>query len=66
MEAEWEHLANDKINLQKRIVSLKRELGSKYEQIFSGIFPDNEIGSIPSERGKLLQVPIKYCELIRL
>ncbi|XP_073829237.1 mnt isoform X4 [Musca autumnalis] len=50
LEAEWEHLANDKINLQKRIVTLKRELGPKYEQIFSGIFPDIEVGSIPSER----------------
>lgn len=53
MEAEREHLANDKINLQKRIVTLKRELGPKYEQIFSGIFSDIEVGSIPSERGEL-------------
>lgn len=51
MEAEWEHLANDKINLQKRVVSLKRELGSKYEQIFLGIFPDIELGGIPNESG---------------
>ena len=52
LEAEGERLANDKINLQKRIVSLKRELGPKYEQLFSNMFPDNEIGSIPNERGK--------------
>ncbi|XP_075154717.1 mnt isoform X5 [Haematobia irritans] len=56
LEAKWEHLANDKINLQKRIVSLKRELGPKYEQIFSGIFPDIEIGSIPSERDTINDV----------
>ncbi|XP_046803661.1 putative uncharacterized protein DDB_G0277255 isoform X4 [Lucilia cuprina] len=52
LEVESEHLANEKINLQKRIVSLKRELGPKYEQMFSGlgIFSDIEIGSIPNER----------------
>lgn len=60
MEAEWEHLANDKINLQKRILNLKRELGPKYEQIFSGIFPDIEVGSIPSERGKFFPTVIYY------
>uniref|UniRef100_A0A1B0ANI9 BHLH domain-containing protein n=1 Tax=Glossina palpalis gambiensis TaxID=67801 RepID=A0A1B0ANI9_9MUSC len=48
LEAEWEHLANDKINLQKRIVSLKRELGPKYEQLFSGIFPDIDLSCIPT------------------
>uniref|UniRef100_A0A1I8PD44 BHLH domain-containing protein n=1 Tax=Stomoxys calcitrans TaxID=35570 RepID=A0A1I8PD44_STOCA len=56
LEAQWEHLANEKINKQKRIVFLKRELGPKYEQIFSGIFPDIEIGSIPSESDTITDV----------
>uniref|UniRef100_A0A1A9WL70 BHLH domain-containing protein n=1 Tax=Glossina brevipalpis TaxID=37001 RepID=A0A1A9WL70_9MUSC len=60
LEAEWEHLANDKINLQKRIVSLKRELGPKYEQLFSGIFPDIDLNCIPttSDRGNATTSPI--------
>ncbi|XP_037937543.1 putative uncharacterized protein DDB_G0282133 isoform X2 [Teleopsis dalmanni] len=52
LETEVEQLAKKKIMLQKKIVSLKRELGPKFEQL-SGIIPDIELAGIPSERDNL-------------
>nr|XP_036221013.1 uncharacterized threonine-rich GPI-anchored glycoprotein PJ4664.02 isoform X2 [Bactrocera oleae] len=65
LEAEVEQLAKMKINSQLKLVSLKRELGPKYEQMFPGPFLDfdlnncekdnsNETGSLSSGRGSIL------------
>ncbi|XP_055845907.1 uncharacterized protein LOC129911921 isoform X2 [Episyrphus balteatus] len=51
LEQQVELLAKEKINAQKKIVNLKRELGPKVENIdFSSIISDIELGSIPIER----------------
>uniref|UniRef100_A0A0A1XA12 Max-binding protein MNT n=1 Tax=Zeugodacus cucurbitae TaxID=28588 RepID=A0A0A1XA12_ZEUCU len=65
LEAEVEQLAKMKINSQLKLVSLKRELGPKYEQMFPGPFLDfdinnfekdnsNETASLSSGRGSIL------------
>uniref|UniRef100_A0A034WJ42 Max-binding protein MNT n=1 Tax=Bactrocera dorsalis TaxID=27457 RepID=A0A034WJ42_BACDO len=65
LEAEVEQLAKMKINSQLKLVSLKRELGPKYEQMFPGPFLDfdlnncekdnsNETRSLSSGRGSIL------------
>uniref|UniRef100_W8BBR4 Max-binding protein MNT n=1 Tax=Ceratitis capitata TaxID=7213 RepID=W8BBR4_CERCA len=65
LEAEVEQLAKTKINSQLKLVSLKRELGPKYEQMFPGPFLDfdlsngekdnlNETASLSSGRGSIL------------
>ncbi|XP_067634572.1 uncharacterized protein [Eurosta solidaginis] len=65
LEAEVEQLAKTKINSQLKLVSLKRELGPKYEQMFPGPFLDfdlnncekehlNETTSLSSGRGSIL------------
>ena len=56
LEQQVEQLAKEKINAQKKIVSLKRELSAKYDNIdFSTIISDGDCGSsIPSERGKFI------------
>ncbi|XP_053948108.1 uncharacterized protein LOC128856795 [Anastrepha ludens] len=65
LEAEVELLAKTKINSQLKLVSLKRELGPKYEQMFPGPFLDfdinncekehlNETASLSSGRGSIL------------
>lgn len=51
LEQQVELLAKEKINAQKKIVNLKRELGPKVDNIdFSSIISDIELGSIPIER----------------
>ncbi|XP_017490647.1 PREDICTED: max-binding protein MNT, partial [Rhagoletis zephyria] len=65
LEAEVEQLAKTKINSQLKLVSLKRELGPKYEQMFPGPFLEfeinhcekehlNEAASLSSGRGSIL------------
>lgn len=51
LEQQVEQLAKDKINAQKKILNLKRELTSKFDNIdLSNIISEGDIGNIPPER----------------